>query len=122
MNKHYQNAAQRLHKFAADDADCTEAELRAELSAQGVNVEAFLARLAKESDITLSTATTKKPTASERLRAIVSRAGDKVKGFLGELNTGDGANMPAAAYGRSSRRNKRSSASSRGKGGGKAGN
>jgi len=41
---------------------------------------------------------------------------------LGELNTGDGANMPAAAYGRSSRRNKRSSASSRGKRGGKAGN
>ena len=43
MNKHYQNAAQRLHKFAADDADCTEAELRAELTAQGVNAEAFLA-------------------------------------------------------------------------------
>lgn len=122
MNKHYQNAAQRLHNFAADDADCTEAELRAELSAQGVSVEAFLARLATESDIKLSTATTKKPTASERLRAIASRAGDKVKGFLGELNTGDAANMPAAAYGRSSRRNKRSSASSRGKRGGKAGN
>lgn len=122
MNKHYQNAAQRLHKFAADDADCTEAELRAELSAQGVNVEAFLARLSQESGIKPSTATAKKPTASERLRAIASRAGEKVKGLLGELNTGDGANMPAAAYGRSSRRSKRSRSSSRGKRGGKTGN
>lgn len=122
MNKHYQNAAQRLHKFAADDADCTEAELRAELSAQGVNVEAFLARMGQESGIKPSTVTAKKPTASERLRAIASRAGDKVKGLLGELNTGDGANLPAAAYGRSSRRNKRSRASSRGKRGGKTGN
>ena len=121
MNKHYQNAAQRLHKFAADDADCTEAELRAELSAQGVNVEAFLARLSQESGIKPSTVTAKKPTASERLRAIASRAGEKVKGLLGELNTGDGANMPAAAYGRSSRRNKRSRASSRGKRSGKTG-
>ncbi|MHC1767547.1 MAG: hypothetical protein AB9869_25255 [Verrucomicrobiia bacterium] len=122
MNKHYQNAAQRLHKFAADDADCTEAELRAELSAQGVNVEAFLARLSQESGIKPSTATAKKPTASERLRAIASRAGEKVKGLLGELNTGDGANMPAAAYGRSSRRSKRSRSSPRGKRGGKTGN
>lgn len=120
MNKHYQSAAQRLHKFVAENADCTEPELRAELTAQGVNVEAYLARLGQESGIKPSTVTTKKPTASERLRAIASRAGDKVKGFLGELNTGDGANMPAAAYGRSSRRNKRSS--SRGKRGGKPGN
>lgn len=122
MNKHYQNAAQRLHKFVADDADCTEAELRAEFSAQGVNVEAFLARLSQESGIKPSIVTAKKPTASERLRAIASRAGEKVKGLLGELNTGDGANMPAAAYGRSSRRNKRSRASSRGKRSGKSGN
>jgi len=115
MNKHYQNAAQRLHKFAADDADCTEAELRAELSAQGVNVEAFLARLGKEAGIQPSVVTAKKPTASERLRALANRAGNKVKGILGELNAGDGANMPAAAYGRSSRRDKRSRASARGK-------
>ena len=121
MNKHYQNAAQRLHKFVADDADCTEAELRAELSAQGVNVEDFLARLGQESGIKSLTATAKKPTASERLRAIASRAGDKVKGFLGELSAGDGANMPAAAYGRSSRRSKRSRNSARGKRG-KTGN
>ena len=121
MNKHYQSAAQRLHKFVAENADCSEAELRAELTAQGVNVEAYLARLGQESGIKPSTVTTKKPTASERLRAIASRAGDKVKGFLGELNTGDGTNMPAAAYGRSSRRNKRSRASSRGKRGGKTG-
>jgi hypothetical protein len=121
MNKHYQNAAQRLHKFVADDADCTEAELRAELTAQGVNVEAFFARLGQESGIKPPTVIAKKPTASERLRAIASRAGDKVKGLLGELNTADGPNMPASAYGRSSRSNKRSRASSRGKRGGKTG-
>jgi hypothetical protein len=115
MNKHYQNAAQRLHKFAADDVDCTEAELRTELSAQGVNVEAFLSRLGQKVGIKSLTATVKKPTASERLRVIASRAGDKVRGFLGELNAGDGANMPAAAYGRSSRRDKRSRVSARSK-------
>ena len=121
MNKHFQNVAQRLHKFVAENADCTEAELRAELTAQGGNVEAYLARLGQESGIKPSTVTTKKPTASERLRAIANRAGDKVKGFLGELNTGDATNMPAAAYGRSSHRNKRSRASSRAKRGGKTG-
>jgi len=121
MNKHYQNAAQRLHKFAADDVDCTESELRAELTAQGVNVEAFLARLGQESASKQSTGTVKKPTASERLRAIASRAGGKVKGFLGEFGTGDSSNMPAAAYGRSSRRNKTSRASSRSNHGGKTG-
>ena len=120
MNKHYQNAAQRVHKFAADDADCTEAELRAELTAQGVNAEAFLARLGQESGIKPSTLTTKKPTASERLRALASRAGNKVKGIMGELNAGDAANMPVAAYGRSSR-NKRTRASSRSKRDGKSG-
>ena len=118
MNKHYQNAAQRLHKFVADDADCTEAELRAELTAQGVTVEAFLARLGQESSIKPSTVTAKKPTASERLRALASRAGNKVKGILGELNAGDAANMPATAYGRSSR-NKQTRAPSRGKRDGK---
>jgi hypothetical protein len=117
MNKHYQNAAQRLHKFLADDADCTEAGLRTELLAQGVNVDAFLARLGQESGIKSSTATANKPTASERLRAIASRAGDKLKGLVGELNAADESNMPAAAYGRSSRRDKQSRVSSRSKSG-----
>jgi hypothetical protein len=119
MNKHYQDAAQRLHNFTAEDADCTEAELRSELAAQGVNVEAFLARLGRESDIKLSTVTAKKPTGSERLRALANRAGSKVKGFMGELNAGNAADMPVAAYGRSSRRNKRKRTSSRDKRGGK---
>jgi hypothetical protein len=73
MNKHYQNAAQRLHKFATDGVDGTEAELRAELTAQGVNTDAFLARLGQELGIQPSTLTAKKPTASERLRALASR-------------------------------------------------
>ena len=118
MNKHYQNAAQRLHKFATDGVDGTEAELRAELTAQGVNTAAFLARLGQESGIQPSTVKAKKPTASERLRALASRAGNKVKGVLGELNAGDAADMPVAAYGRSSR-NKRTRAASRGKRDGK---
>ena len=119
MNKHYQNAAQRLHKFAVDDADCTEAELRAELTAQCVNVEGFLARLGPEAGIKPSTVTAEKPTASERLRALANRAGNKVKSILGELNAGDAEDIPVAAYGRSGRRNKRTRASSRGKRGNK---
>jgi hypothetical protein len=119
MNKNFQNAAQRLHKFAAESVECTETELRAELEAQGVNTEAFLTRLGQEAGIPPSVVTAKKPTASERLRALANRAGDKVKGILGELNAGDVADMPVAAYGRSSRRNKRGKASSRGKRNGK---
>ena len=119
MNKHYQSAAQRLHKFAGEGADCTETELRAELTAQGVNVEAFLARLGQEAGIKPSTVTAKKPTASERLRAIANRTGDKVKNLLSGLNSNAAADIPVAAYGRSSRRNKRTRVSSRGKRGGK---
>lgn len=115
MNKHYQSAAQRLHKFAAEGADCTETELRAELAAQGVNVDTFLARLGQEVGIKLSTVVTKKPTASERLRAIANRAGAKVKYLMSELTPDDAADMPVAAYGRSGRRNKRTRASSRDK-------
>lgn len=115
MNKHFQNAAQRLHKFAAEGAECTESELRAELQAQGVNVEAFLARLGQEVGITSSAATAKKPTASERLRALASRAGSKVKGLLSDLNADDAATLPAAAYGRSGRRGKGRRVSSRAK-------
>jgi len=106
---------QRLHKFAADGAECTETELRAELLAQGVNVEAFLARLGQEAGINSSGAAAKKPTASERLRALASRAGSKVKGLLGDLKADDAATLPAASYGRSGRRGKGARASSRGK-------
>jgi len=108
-----------LHNFAADDADCTEVELCSELTSQGVNTEAFLTRLGQESGIKLSTVIAKKPTASERLRALANRAGSKVKGLMGELNSGNAADMPVAAYGRSSRRNKRTRTSSRDKRGGK---
>jgi hypothetical protein len=83
------------------------------LQAQGVNVEAFLARLGQEGGIKPSTADAKKPTASERLRALASRAGSKVNGLLGDLNADD--TVPAAAYGRSGRRGKGARASSRGK-------
>lgn len=113
MNKHFQNAAQRLHKFAAEGVECTKAELRAELQAQGVNVEAFLARLGQEAGIKSSAAAAKKPTASERLRALASRAGSKVKGLLSDLNADDAATLPAAAYGRSGHRGKGARASSR---------
>jgi hypothetical protein len=119
MNKHYQNAAQRLHKFAAEEADCTETELRAELEAQGVGTDAFLARLGQEAGIKPATVVAKKPTASERLRVIANRAGDKVKGLLNGLNSDGAADLPVAAYGRSGHRNKKTRASSRGKRGGK---
>ena len=46
MNKLYQNAARRLHDFVMGDTRATESELRAELIAEGVNVDAYLARLA----------------------------------------------------------------------------
>jgi len=115
MNKHYQ--AQRSDCISLRRMAWTarKRNSRAELTTQGVNVEAFLARLGQESGIKPSTVTAKKPTASERLRAIANRAGSKVKGLLSELNTDDAVDIPVAAYGRSSRRNKRTRASSRGK-------
>lgn len=122
MNKHYQDAAQRLHKFATEDADRTGAELREELAAQGVNVEAFLTQLGQESGIQASPVKAQKPTAAERLRALANRTGNKVKGLLSGLNVDDTADMPAVAYGRSGHRNKRPPASSRAKRRGKTGN
>lgn len=119
MNKHYQNAAQRLHKFAAEDPGCTEMELRAELEAQGVSADAFLARLGQDAGIKPPTVVAKKPTASERLRVIANRAGDKVKGLLNGLNSDEAVDLPVAAYGRTGHRSKKSRASSRGKRGGK---
>jgi hypothetical protein len=104
-----------------EDADHTEAELRAELAAQGVNVETFLTRLGQEAGIKPANVKAKKPTAAERLRALANRTESKVKGFLSGLNVNDAADMPAAAYGRSGDRNKRTRTSSSGKRGGKTG-
>lgn len=114
MNKHYQSAAQRLHEFAAEAADCTEAELRAELTAHGGNVEAFLARLGHEAGIKAETLPAKKPSAAEQLRALASQAGSKVKDLLGDMNP-DEAGLPAAAYGRTGRRDKGARTSPRGR-------
>ena len=47
MNKNHQKALRALDALLADDADMSLAELRAELAAQGVNVDEFLARFSK---------------------------------------------------------------------------
>jgi hypothetical protein len=103
-----------------EDADYSEADLRAELATQGVNVETYLARLGQEAGIKPSAGTAKKPTASERLRALADRTGYKVKGLLSGLGADDVGDLPATAYGRSGRRNKRPHASPRGKRGRKS--
>jgi hypothetical protein len=120
MNKHHQDAALRLHEFAAENCEASEAELRAELESQGVNVDAFLARLASEAGVEAQAVPAKKPTAAERLRALASQAGAKVKNLLGDVNP-DGGGLPAAAYGRTGRQPKRARSSSRGKQGGRSG-
>lgn len=114
MNKHHQDAASRLHEFAAENRDVTETELRTELESQGVNVDAFLARLGSAAGIAAQALPAKKPTAAERLRALASQAGNRVKTLFGEVNP-DGAGLPAAAYGRTGRQAKRAQPSSRGK-------
>ena len=47
MNKNHQKALRALDALLADDADMSVAELRAELTAQGVNVDEFLVRFSK---------------------------------------------------------------------------
>ena len=120
MNKHHQNAALRLHEFAAEGREANEAELRTELESQGVDVDAFLARLGSTAGIEAQAPSVKKPTAAERLRALASQAGTKVKNLLGDVNP-DGAGLPAAAYGRTGRQGKRTRSTSRGKQGGRSG-
>ena len=44
MKKNYRHIATRLERFLADDAGLTKEDLRAELEADGVDVDAFLAR------------------------------------------------------------------------------
>jgi hypothetical protein len=99
MNKKYQYATQKLHKFVSDDLTLTDAEVREELEAQGVDVTAFLARLETES-VLAAAQPAKLPSASERLRALASRAGDKMKTLLGQA--GSVSTLPGAsvAYGR----------------------
>jgi hypothetical protein len=99
MNKKYQNAAQKLHKFVCDDSALTDAEVREELKTQGVDVTAFLARLETESGLAAAQPA-RLPSASERLRALASRAGDKMKTLLGQA--GSVSTLPGAsvAYGR----------------------
>lgn len=109
MNKYYQDAALRLHKFATEDTNSTELELRAELAAQGIDADEFLSRLANEAGIkTAVPSTTKKPSAAERLRALASRAGSEVKGLLHDPNADGTMGLPVAAYGRSGHRGKSS--------------
>jgi hypothetical protein len=114
MNKHHQDAASRLHEFAAENRDATETELRTDLESQGVNVDAFLARLGSAAGIEAQAMPVKRPTAAERLRAIASQASNKVKTLLGDVNP-DGAGLPASAYGRTGRQTKRTRPSSHGK-------
>ena len=107
MENKYQSAAQRLHKFVSDDADVSDAEIKECLKTEGVDVRRFLMRLGKASG-----RLEKQPTATERLRALASRAGSRVKKLLGEDSTI--AQMPGAsvAYGRKGKgtgRNKTSS-------------
>jgi hypothetical protein len=99
MNKKYQNAAQRLHEFVSDDSALTDAEVRAELQAQGVDVEGFLARLAIDSGITAAESS-KQPSTSERLRALASRAGSKMKKLLGDAGNVSALPGASVAYGR----------------------
>ncbi len=120
MNKHHQDAALRLHEFAAENREATETELRAELESQGVDVDAFLARLGSAAGIEAQAIAAKKPTAAERLRALASQAGTKVKKLLGDVNP-DGAGLPVAAYGRTGRQAKRTRPSARGKQCGRSG-
>ncbi|MBI5818285.1 MAG: hypothetical protein HZA88_04795 [Verrucomicrobia bacterium] len=47
MSKDYHKAVRALDVLLADDADMSVTELRAELAAQGVNVDEFLAKFSK---------------------------------------------------------------------------
>ena len=99
MNKKYQNAAQQLHKFVSDDSAFTDAEIREELKAQGIDVDGFLARLETESGLA-APQPAKLPSTSERLHALASRAGDRMKKLLGEVGSISALPDAPVAYGR----------------------
>jgi len=99
MNKKYQNAARKLHEFVSDDSALTDAEVRAELQSEGVDVEGFLARLASDSGIA-PTESAIQPSATERLRALANRAGTKMKKLLGDAGNVSALPGASVAYGR----------------------
>src|ERR1044071_3959937 len=99
MNKNYRNAAQQLHKFVSGDCDLTDADVRESLKSEGVDIESFLARLAREAGVPAEQPKAKQPTASEKLRALANRAGSGVKKLLGEATVGE-FGAPAGAFGR----------------------
>jgi len=95
MKNKYLSAAQKLHKFVSDDTDLSDADVRECLKGEGVNVQQFLARLGR-----VSGRAAKPPTTSERLRALASRAGSRVKRLLGDDSTAAQIPSAAVAYGR----------------------
>lgn len=99
MSGKYQSAAQKLHKFASDDAALTDAEVCEELKAHGVDVAGFLSRLETESALATSKSA-KSPSVSERLRTLASRAGNKMKSLLGEVGSVTALPGASVAYGR----------------------
>ena len=84
MNKNHQNAAQQLHKFLSGDADLSDAEIRNSLKSEGVDIDNFLARLAKDAAIPAELHAVQQPSAAEKLRVLANRAGSGMKKLLGE--------------------------------------
>jgi hypothetical protein len=100
MNKNHQNAAQQLHKFLSGDSDLSDAEIRNSLKSEGVDVDNFLARLAKDAAIPAELPAVKQPSASEKLRALANRAGNGVKKLLGDTTLPEFGGA-SAVFGRS---------------------
>jgi hypothetical protein len=104
MKKHYQKATLRLHEFLADAEDLNEEQLRTQLKAEGADVDDFLSRLKEittSAEPKLTTIPTK-PTASERLKALASRAKQGVRILADQLSPSE--ETPEMAYGRSGQR------------------
>lgn len=102
MNKNVHDIARRLHEFVADAGDVSEAELRAELEAEGVDVDRFLSRFAKVAGKTAASRN-ESPTLSQKVRALASRTRQEIQQFLGKGSGEAAVGLPAGAFARSAR-------------------
>jgi len=91
-----------LHEFVAEAGDVSEADLRAELEAEGVNVDRFLARFSKAAG-KAATSPAELTTLGQKVKALASRTRQEIQQFLGKGSADANVGLPAGALARSAR-------------------
>ena len=101
MKQMHQEAAWRLHDFLASADNASEAQLRAELEAEGVNVTAFLHRLQSDekAPVSLTSPVSKPGLLAGKLKKLAQSTQRRMENFLEEFSPAE-TNLPAGVLAR----------------------